>query len=52
MTDLFDNAKPDPRIHPCATCGRPDAPCGIGNTWFCVEHVPASYWPEKRKVAG
>lgn len=38
-------AKTDPREKRCAACGGPRAHCGMAGQWFCVEHVPADFWP-------
>lgn len=35
-----------PEVHHCATCGAPNAPCGMGDAWFCPwPCAPAEYWP-------
>jgi len=36
-----------PFEQPCAVC-EAAAPCGLGNMWFCLNHVPADFWPANR----
>lgn len=39
--------QPDPdREEACAVC-QAAAPCGLGNTWFCLNHAPEDYWPRR-----
>lgn len=38
----------DPRVHLCATCGKPGAQFGQATQWYCREHVPANFLPKNR----
>lgn len=39
--------RPDPaREQACSVC-QGAAPCGLGNTWFCLNHAPEDYWPKR-----
>jgi len=35
-----------PFEQPCAVC-QGAAPCGVGNQWFCLNHVPLDYFPPR-----
>jgi ribosomal protein L37AE/L43A len=49
MTDLFQpTPKTDPRVHLCADCRRPNAPCGVNGLWYCAACVHPSFWPKNR----
>lgn len=48
MSELFPTPdKPDPRIHFCATCRAPNAPCGMAGMFFCTRCVPPDWYPAK-----
>ena len=38
----------DPRVHSCARCNKPNAPCGMAGQWWCVKCAPAEYWSKGR----